>query len=230
MSSLTPSLSARCSFDYFAATAGANDSFISGPGGCGYVYYGNMTDAQIGTFATRCGRLMRDYGPAIIDDYGQTGSAANTASVLTNFSRYAAAAGIAPAMYISQPTSVIAYSYYDCSATLEQALPDGTPLLCTSSDPNLFYIPNSLGPVPCPSCTLAGYINDVAAAHAPPFFITVYGGLKWTSAGVDPQTEFWNLWGNTTALLCEDVVVVGAQEMARLAREAHLPPAARAGA
>ena len=29
----------------------------------GYVYYGRMTDAQIKTFATRCGRLMKDYGP-----------------------------------------------------------------------------------------------------------------------------------------------------------------------
>ena len=89
-------------FDYFSSTAGVNDSFISGPGGCGtkprslpgsnfkcvpcpepvlvdflfhlkfqererfcagYVYYGRMTDAQIKTFATRCGRLMKDYGP-----------------------------------------------------------------------------------------------------------------------------------------------------------------------
>jgi len=57
-----------------------------------------MTDAQIRTFATRCGRLMRDYGPAVIDTYGQTGPAANTFSVLTNFSRYAAAAGVAPEM------------------------------------------------------------------------------------------------------------------------------------
>jgi hypothetical protein len=135
-----------------------------------------MTDMQIDTFATRCGRLMRDYGPAVVDTYGQTGSAANTAAVRTNFSRYAAAAaaGVPPAMYISQPTGSIKYSYYDCSASLDQALPDGTPLLCTSSNPNLFYIPSSLGPVPCPRCTLAGFINDVAAAHAPPFFITVY--------------------------------------------------------
>jgi hypothetical protein len=48
-------------FDYFSQTAGANDSFISGPGGCGYVYYGRMTDSQIGSFATRCGKLMKDY-------------------------------------------------------------------------------------------------------------------------------------------------------------------------
>ena len=38
---------ARAQFDYFASTAGANDSFISGPGGCGYVFYGRMSDAQV---------------------------------------------------------------------------------------------------------------------------------------------------------------------------------------
>ena len=37
-------------YDYFASTAGANDSFISGPGGCGYVHFEHMTDAQIKTF------------------------------------------------------------------------------------------------------------------------------------------------------------------------------------
>jgi hypothetical protein len=110
-------------FDYFASTAGVNDSFISGPGGCGYVYYGRMTDLQIQTFATRCGRLMKDYGPAVIDTYGQTGSSQlNTRSVLANFSLYAAESGTAPEMYISQPTGVIKYAYYDCQDTLNQYL------------------------------------------------------------------------------------------------------------
>lgn len=56
-----------------------------------------MTDAQIKTFATRCGRLMKDYGPAVIDTFGQTSFTNNagadspsdhTVSVLQNFSRY----------------------------------------------------------------------------------------------------------------------------------------------
>ena len=54
-------------YDYYASTAGANDSFISGPGGCGYVHFERMTDAQLNTFATRCGRLMHDYGPAVVE-------------------------------------------------------------------------------------------------------------------------------------------------------------------
>ena len=200
-------------FDYFAATAGVNDSFISGPGGCGYVYYGNMSDAQIQTFAARCGRLMRDYGPAIIDDFGQTGDHANTFAVLTNFSRYAAAAGVAPAMYIHQPTlCCIQYSPFDCSKelSLDLTLPDKTPVLCTA--PNLFYVNGQAG--------VADRINALVAANKPPFFVTVYGGLKWTTGGNDPKTEFWNWWGNITLGLDTSIVPVGAQEMARLAREA----------
>ena len=127
-------------FDYFAATAGANDSFISGPGGCGYVYYGRMNDAQVKSFASRCGRLMRDYGPAVVDTFGQTGDHDNTVSVLSNFSTYAAAAGVAPQMYISQPTGNIHYSYYKCDQSrLDMWQPDGTPVLCTSSK-GLFYV------------------------------------------------------------------------------------------
>lgn len=96
-------------FDYFSSTAGVNDSFISGPGGCGYVYYGRMTDPQINTFAQRCGRLMQIYGPAVIDTYGQQGTTKEiSTAVLTNFSKYAARGGIAPQMYISQPTGLFA--------------------------------------------------------------------------------------------------------------------------
>ena len=99
-----------------------------------------MNDAQVKSFAARCGRLMRDYGPAVIDTYGQTGDHDNTVSVLSNFSAYAAAAGVAPQMYITQPTGNIRYSYYQCDEShLDMWQPDGTPLLCTSNK-GLFYV------------------------------------------------------------------------------------------
>ena len=42
-------------YGYFASTtAGVNGSFISGPGGCGYVHFGSMADARSNTFAMRC--------------------------------------------------------------------------------------------------------------------------------------------------------------------------------
>jgi hyaluronoglucosaminidase len=54
--------------------------------------------------------------------------------------------------------------------------------------------------------------------------VSVYGGLKWKANAVSPEREFWPLWTEIIAKLDEDIVVVGAQEMARLAREAHQPP------
>jgi hypothetical protein len=161
-------------FDYFSSTAGANDSFISGPGGCGYVYYGRMTDPQIKTFATRCGRLMKDYGPAVIDTFGQTSFINNagadnqnddTVSVLQNFSRYAAAGGVAPQLYLEQPTGNIKYAYHKCdNKKLDTWLADGTPVICTEG--GVFYVMGSLG-----GETLAKRINAIAKAGTQ--FITV---------------------------------------------------------
>jgi len=196
-------------YDYFANTAGANDSFISGPGGCGYVHFERMTNAQIKTFATRCGRLMHDYGPAIVDVYG-----GGTPSILANFSRYAAAAGTAPTMYLPHPPIA------GCSLTqLDVYQPDGTPVLCTAK--GLFYIPKHVPRnVSCVSCYLAGSINAVAKSN---HFVSVYGGLRYKAKAVPPEREFWLLWTGIIAKLDEDIVVVGAQEMARLLREAHQP-------
>ena len=199
-------------YDYFASTAGANDSFISGPGGCGYVHFERMTDAQIKTFATRCGRLMHDYGPAIVDVYG-----GGTHSILANFSRYAAAAGTAPTMYLPHP------GIAGCNLTqLDVHQPDGTPVLCTATgNNNLFYVPKHVpANVSCVSCELARRINAVAESN---HFVSVYGGLKWKAKAVSLEREFWPLWTEIVAKLNENIVVVGAQEMARLAREAHQP-------
>lgn len=200
-------------FDYFSATAGANDSFISGPGGCGYVYYGKMTDPQLRSFATRCGRLMKDYGPAVIDTYGQQGD--GTVAVLANFSRYAKEGGMAPQMYISQPTGSIHYSYYKCNqSAIDAWQPDGTPVLCTHG--GLFYVMGNMG-----GEALAKRINAVAESATKPYFITVYGGLKWTASAGGAKDSIYNFWGDTIAALDADIIPVGAQEMARLARAAR---------
>ena len=123
---------------------------------------------QIKTFAKRCGRLMKEYGPAVIDSYGQQGTTtARSVSVLSNFSRYAAEGGKAPEMYITQPTSNIKYSYYACNqSSIDSWLPDGTPLLCTHG--GVFYVMGTLG-----GKELASRINAIAASHSPPYFISV---------------------------------------------------------
>ena len=52
--------------------------------------------------------------------------------------------------------------------------------------------------------------------------ITAYGGLRWTTTtGMTDNTSLYHFWGTTIENLDSDIVAVGAQEMARLAREAH---------
>ncbi len=73
----------------------------------------------------------------------------------------------------------------------------------------------------CPSCAFARRIKKAASEHEPPFFILTYGGLHaFSGLFDDPRTEFWKLLHDTVARLGDDFVIVGAQEMARLAREA----------
>jgi hypothetical protein len=67
---------------------------------------------------------------------------------------------------------------------------------------------------------LAQRVNAVAAAGNQ--FITVYGGLRWTTTtGATQNTSLYSFWGDTIAQLDPDIIPVGAQEMARLARAAH---------
>eukprot|EP00041_Stephanoeca_diplocostata_P019356 m.416696 g.416696 ORF g.416696 m.416696 type:complete len:368 (+) comp21282_c0_seq9:1590-2693(+) len=203
-------------FDFFARTATANDSFVSGPGGAGYVYWGTLSTDYLHAFATRAGQLIRQYGPNVIDTYGQ----ANLSTMQTFSTHCAENGGEAPLMYINEPTGgPIPFAYYECP-NLNMALPDvNATVVCTSHAPGLFYIPGALGKAPCKSCELARRIQQVA--HGGTHFINVYGGLHWTAGAEDPSEEFWTLLHDTAAALGEDFVVVGAQEAARLSQEYH---------
>jgi hypothetical protein len=86
-------------WDYYATTASANDSFVAGVGGGGYVYLNTLSDTQFQRYARRVGRLLRDYGPSVVDTYGFASPA-----LLHNYSAQAAIGGQAPAAYISEPT------------------------------------------------------------------------------------------------------------------------------
>ena len=96
---------------------------------------------------------------------------------------------------------------------------DGTPIVCTANDPNLFYRNRKLNATD-PSDDLAARIRQVAARYEPPFFITVYGGLNWEPGSTGGKTEFWRLLHDTMAALGDGFVAVGASEMARLAKAA----------
>ena len=80
------------------------------------------------------------------------------------------------------------------------------------------WLIGALGGTSKPAAELSRRVNDIAAAGTK--FITVYGGLAWTKTHKSPQDEFWNLWTATIGKLSPSIVPVGAQEMARLMREA----------
>ena len=91
---------------------------------------------------------------------------------------------------------------------------------------HLFYYLQSLNNT-CPSCDLAQRITDAAKQHAPPHFVTVYGGLQANGGSeVISKKNFLTLVGDTYGRLGSEFVPVRAPELARLAKEAlHQPPA-----
>ena len=100
-------------------------------------------------------------------------------------------------------------------------LKDGTPLICTSGKPKLFYYSDDLN-TECPSCDLADRIEKVAREHPPPYFVLAYGGLQAAGgADVKSNKNFFPLLQKTIKRLGDDFITVGATEMARLAHEAE---------
>ena len=71
--SVDPVLSERfpALMDYYASTAKPNDSFIGGVAGGGYVYIAHLSEVQLERYATRVGALYAEYGPSVVDTYGQ---------------------------------------------------------------------------------------------------------------------------------------------------------------
>ena len=116
---------------------------------------------------------------------------------------------------------------------LNQNAADGTPLICTADQglgnqsfddhcgswPSLLYRNRGIWPAD-PGADLAARIRSIAGKYEPPFFVTVYGGLKWTAGGQDPRQEFFTLMHSTMEELgSEHFKAIGASEMARLAKD-----------
>jgi len=197
--------------------ATANDSFIGGVAGAGYVYLGALTTQQLAAYATRTGRLYAAYGPNVADTYGQANF-----STIAQYSAHAAAGGVAPKAYVAQPLwahGSYAQDAWRCPELNLYSPSDGTPLICTANEPNLFYRNRQLNATD-PGDDLAGRIRTAANRYEPPFFITVYGGLNWQPGSTGGKTEFWALLHATMSALGPGFVAVGADEMARLAKDA----------
>ena len=154
-------------WDYYAATASANDSFVAGVGGGGYVFLNTLSDVQFQRYARRVGRLLREFGPSVVDTYGFASPA-----LLLNYSVEAAIGGQAPSAYISEPTHFGIWDQipgkpilpYSCTQTDNRLLDDGkTPLICTpGTDPWVFYFASGLNKT-CPSCDFAARIRTHAS-------------------------------------------------------------------
>jgi hypothetical protein len=54
-------------WDYFARTASANDSFVGGVGGGGYVFLNTLSGPAFSRYARRVGRLLEAHGPSVVD-------------------------------------------------------------------------------------------------------------------------------------------------------------------
>ena len=182
----------------------------------GYVFLNQLTPIQLERYAARVGKLLAAFGPNVVDTYGFA-----SMKDIEAYSAAAGATGIAPAAYISQPTSFLSMHNISSLACKQDNMwqPDGTPVICTpSSEPSLFYYSGGLD-TKCPSCDLASRIKAHARRLEPPFFINAYGGLHWTANTVDPKKQFWQLLRDTTTILGDEFEIIGAQEMARLSKE-----------
>merc|ERR1711953_1493416 len=126
----------------------------------------------------------------------------------------AAKGGQGPDAFVTQPNwDQKQYDPFRCE-TENMALSDGTPLICTSGSPKLFYYSGTLN-VACPSCDLARRIQTVAQKHSPPYFITVYGGLQaFGGSEQKSKKNFYTLLGDTIGKLGDEYVIIGASEMA----------------
>ena len=207
-------------FDFYAATASVNDSFIAGTAGAGYAYLNQMSASQLDTYGRRVGELTSTYGPSVIDTYGYANVSTHDA-----YAKAIAAGGGLPAAFISQPNWEFNFTWdylpFRCGMDSGDnlLLDDGrTPLICASGSPALFYPELS---DQCPSCDLAGRIKAVAAKHKPPFFIVVYGNLQaFGGSEATSAKNFFTLLGDTVAQLDGRFEVIGAADMARLSQEA----------
>lgn len=210
-------------FDYFAATATANDSFIAGTAGAGYAFLNQMSAQQLQVYGERVGALTARYGPHVFDTYGYA-----NLSVHEHYERAAREGGAGPTAFVTQPNwvngaTVAPYDPFHCPEDNLALNTTGTPLICSSGRPRLFYYSGSLNPL-CPSCTLAERIRTAATRHPPPFFVLVYGGLQ-AFGGSEKKSprNFFTLQTDAMRRLGEGFEVIGASEMARLAREALAP-------
>jgi hypothetical protein len=195
---------------FYAQTATANDTFFSATAGAGYAYPWVMGDADFTLYVRRAAALIDSVTPGWPQNsYGVDIWDNNN---LTQLARYRALAGSAAGLFSMQPEEMPG------SFTV---LPDGTPVVIGAK--SLWY--------PCSSGSdtfdlMQANLEALAAAHPPPFFTVVYGCLNMNGNGTGPGGTLniidfaLEMQARLGAGAGGDWVVVGEQDLARLARQA----------
>lgn len=160
-------------WEYYGATASPLDSFFGATGGLGYTYPWALPDRD--AFFVQSGQLQARYMPqpdAAVDLWE---GAVNR----TLYTAFAQAANGSIAAFSQQPV--------DGTGAVNTWLTDGTPVF--AADPSLWYPTqkgycNASSPTPVLFACLQNLVEKVAAAHAPPFFVLIYGMLDYVDAAV----------------------------------------------
>ena len=235
-------------WNYYAESASANDTFVAGVDGAGYVFLAEL-GKHAPAYARRAGVYMHRYMPGgggSVVDVGVADhrwSDVPNASHLEAYVEAAAAEGKGPAPRPSNPGGAAPSLFLNACGShwgqkLNWWLPDGTPVInsqCmgpaddTSNGHYLYYYRGSLDAAD-PAADMADRIRWTVAENreeGEPLFVLAFGGLGLYGG----HDNFFLFLRRVMALLDPAVFsAVGAQEMARLARAAGQARAVGAGA
>jgi len=207
-------------FDYFVSTAKQNDTFVAALAGAGYVFLNMLSGEQLDRFGHHVGGLLKEYGGShVVDTYGFA-----NVSTIERYSAAQAAGGVAASAYVSEPlyTNPTAepFGAFHTPNDGNVVLKDGTLVGCAPA--SMFFYQGKLRDQKKPGAAFAAAIEKHARQFKPPYFVHSWGGIEPGLLPMDPKSplEFWNLHAATLAALPEDFEVIGADDMARLSKEA----------
>jgi hypothetical protein len=209
-------------WNYYATSTTANDTFVTGVDGAGYVFVHSLGE-HTRSYETRAGRLLASkIGSAVVDvGVADARWPAVTEPELETYVRNTKAGGRAPAAILNACGS-------DYGQPVNFWLSDGTPVfnsLCHGppSDPDrhyLYYYRGFLNTTD-PAADLASRVTWAATHRRPlsnePMFLLLFGGLGLYGG----DDDFFLFIQRMHQHLNSSFVIIGAEEAARLARELH---------
>lgn len=217
-------------WNFYAGNTTANDTFVSGVDGAGYIFLDSLSPAEARVYESRAGRALRRSGPdPVVVDVGVADHRwpAVTPEELAVYVRNSKAG-----TGFTGPGLLLNACGHAYGQKLNFYLPDGTPVVnsvChgppqndTSNGHYLYYYRSGLNATD-PAADFASRIRWAAnefKEEGRPLFLLLFGGLGLYGGNED----IFLFLNRTLKLLAADgdvpVTPVGAQEFARLAIEA----------